>query len=194
MVKTSFSLISLRICQVKYISCSPQSCLALSFYTSFLSPADGILLKELNRLLRYNGYFVYSAPPAYRRDKDFPMIWDKLVNLTSAMCWKLIARKVQTAIWIKQENLSCLLQNAEQNLFDVCDREYDSGTAWNKPLRNCMILDTSKPDFQKLPPRPERLSVYSLRLEALGMYSFLKFRGVNFLFMFPFVMLNLFWL
>lgn len=28
---------------------------------------DGILIKELGRLLRSNGYFVYSAPPAYRR-------------------------------------------------------------------------------------------------------------------------------
>ena len=100
------------------------------------------------------------------------MIWDKLVYLTSAMCWKLIARKVQTAIWIKQENQSCLLQNAEQNLFDVCDPEYDSGTSWNKPLRNCMILDTSKSDSHKLPPRPERLSAYSVGFDALGMSFF----------------------
>lgn len=129
---------------------------------------DGILLKELDRLLRYNGYFVYSAPPAYRKDKDFPFIWDKLVNLTSAMCWKLIARKVQTAIWIKQEDQSCLLHNAEQNLFNVCDPDYDSGTSWNKPLRNCIILGTSRSDSQKLPPRPERLSVYWGGLNAIG--------------------------
>ncbi|KAJ6380840.1 hypothetical protein OIU77_029690 [Salix suchowensis] len=73
----------------------------------------GILIKEVNRLLRDNGYFVYSAPPAYRKDKDYPLIWDKLVNLTSAMCWKLIAQK-------------------------------------------------------KLPPRPERLSVYSKSLSKIG--------------------------
>ncbi|GFY98168.1 S-adenosyl-L-methionine-dependent methyltransferases superfamily protein [Actinidia rufa] len=47
---------------------------------------DGILLTEVNRLLRYNGYFIYSAPPAYRKDKDYPMIWDKLTNSTSRMC------------------------------------------------------------------------------------------------------------
>ncbi|KAH0927566.1 hypothetical protein HID58_019822 [Brassica napus] len=40
----------------------------------------GILLKEVHRLLRPNGYFVYTSPPAYRNDKEYPMIWDKLKN------------------------------------------------------------------------------------------------------------------
>ncbi|KAM2568816.1 hypothetical protein TB2_009007 [Malus domestica] len=62
---------------------------------------NGILLKEVNSLLRSDGYFVYSAPPAYRKDKSYPIIWEQLMNLTSAMCWKLIARKVQT----KEENI-----------------------------------------------------------------------------------------
>ncbi|KAK9267039.1 hypothetical protein L1049_007397 [Liquidambar formosana] len=129
---------------------------------------DGILLKELNRLLRSNGYFVYSAPPAYRKDKDYPIIWDKLMNLTSAMCWKLIARKVQTAIWIKQENQSCLLHNAEQKLLNICDAEDDSKPSWNTPLRNCVKLNTVQSDSQKLPPRPQRLSVYSESLTGVG--------------------------
>ncbi|KAH0689018.1 hypothetical protein KY289_016376 [Solanum tuberosum] len=81
--------------------------------------ADGILLKEVNRLLRSDGNFVYSAPPAYRKDKDFPKIWDKLVHLTSGMCWKLIARDT---------------------------------------------LSITK----KLPPRLQRLSVYSQSLSRLG--------------------------
>ncbi|KAJ1382129.1 S-adenosyl-L-methionine-dependent methyltransferase [Sesbania bispinosa] len=108
---------------------------------------DGILLKELNRLLRSNGYFVYSAPPAYRKDKDFPAIWDKLVNLTTAMCWRLIARKVQTAIWIKENNEPCLLQNAEQKLIDVCDAADDSKPSWNIPLKNCVQVRNSNTDL-----------------------------------------------
>ncbi|KAK4404799.1 putative methyltransferase PMT7 [Sesamum angolense] len=99
---------------------------------------DGILIKEVNRLLRSNGYFVYSAPPAYRKDKEFPLIWDKLMNLTSAMCWKLIARQVQTAIWIKPENNSCLQQNALQNLISICDSKDDTTPSWKTPLRNCI--------------------------------------------------------
>ncbi|XP_059646197.1 probable methyltransferase PMT6 [Cornus florida] len=129
---------------------------------------DGILLKEVNRLLRYNGYFVYSAPPAYRKDKDFPMIWDKLTNITSGMCWKLIARKVQTAIWIKQENRPCIQQNAEQKLVNICDSVDDSKPSWNTLLRNCITLSNAGSDSRKLPPRPQRLSEYSETLNHIG--------------------------
>ncbi|KAA0053860.1 putative methyltransferase PMT7 [Cucumis melo var. makuwa] len=128
---------------------------------------DGILLKEVDRLLRPNGYFVYSAPPAYRKDKEYPMIWEKLVNLTTAMCWKLIARKVQTAIWIKQENPACLIINAENKAVEICDAVDDFQPSWKIPLRNCIqVADQSY--AQKLPPRPERLSVYSRSLRKIG--------------------------
>lgn len=128
---------------------------------------DGIFLKEVNRLLRSNGYFVYSAPPAYRKDKDYPLIWNKLVNLTSAMCWKLIARKVQTAIWIKQENQSCILDNAEQKLLNVCDAVNDSKPSWNTPMRNCIQVPSAQTNFQNLRTRAERLSVYSESLSKI---------------------------
>ncbi|GAV73938.1 Methyltransf_29 domain-containing protein [Cephalotus follicularis] len=129
---------------------------------------DGILLKEVNRLLQSNGYFVYSAPPAYRKDKEYPMIWERLVNLTSAICWKLIAQKVQTAIWMKQEDQSCLQHNAELKLINMCDVVDVSKPSWNTPLRNCIDIRNAEKDSQKLPHRPERLSVYSNSLSRVG--------------------------
>ncbi|XP_020274387.1 probable methyltransferase PMT7 [Asparagus officinalis] len=129
---------------------------------------DGILLKEVDRLLRPNGYFVYSAPPAYRKDKDFPVIWQKVVNITTAMCWKLIAQQVQTAIWQKQENETCRLQNQERNLLTVCEPIDDAIPPWKAPLRNCVQSSTDQSNIQKRPPRPDRLSVYSRSLEKLG--------------------------
>ncbi|KAL2326017.1 hypothetical protein Fmac_025075 [Flemingia macrophylla] len=129
---------------------------------------DGILLKELNRLLRPNGYFAYSAPPAYKKDKDYPVIWDKLVNLTTAMCWRLVARQVQTAIWIKENNQSCLLHNAEQNLLKPCDAADDSKPSWNIQLRNCVQVRKSKTDSYKLPPSHERHSAFSENLKMIG--------------------------
>ena len=131
--------------------------------------ADGILLKELDRLLRPNGYFVYSAPPAYRKDKEYPVIWEKLMNLTTAMCWRLIAQKIQTAIWIKENNPSCLLQNAEQKLVSVCDTADDSKPSWNTPLKNCVQVRNSETDSYKLPPSHERLSVFSESLNKIGL-------------------------
>lgn len=133
--------------------------------------ADGILLKEVDRLLRPNGYFVYSAPPAYRKDKDFPIIWDKLVNLTTGMCWKLIAKQVQTAIWQKQEDESCRVQNSERNLLSICEPVDDSIPPWRSPLRDCVQLQNQKSNIQKLPPRYERLFLYPRRLETIGQFA-----------------------
>ncbi|KAI3811738.1 hypothetical protein L1987_21467 [Smallanthus sonchifolius] len=132
---------------------------------------DGILLKEINRLLRSNGYFIYSAPPAYRKDKDYPVIWDKLMKITSRICWKLIARKVQTAIWIKEDDVACLQQNTEQNLINICDSADNNinKPSWKIPLKNCVTLDTAGANSQKLPPIPQRFSVYSESLNDIGM-------------------------
>lgn len=129
---------------------------------------DGILLKEADRLLRNNGYFVYSAPPAYRKDKDYPFIWEKLVNITSAMCWKLISRKVQTAIWIKQDDRSCRLHSAGQNLLRICDSLEDSSPSWKTPMGNCVRLSSVQSHSQKLLSRVERLALYSESLSAVG--------------------------
>ncbi|CAN1338267.1 Probable methyltransferase PMT7 [Linum perenne] len=104
-----------------------------------------------------------NAPPAYRKDKDYPMIWDKLMNLTSAMCWKLIARKVQTAVWIKKEDDACLLQNAAMKLVHICDSVDNMKSSWNIPLKSC-VTTSAETVSQQLPPRPQRLSVYSQSL------------------------------
>ncbi|KAF5750264.1 hypothetical protein HS088_TW03G00598 [Tripterygium wilfordii] len=128
---------------------------------------DGILLKEVDHLLRPNGYFVYLAPPAYRKYKDYPVIWDKLVNYTTAMSWKLIARKVQTAIWIKQENeASCLQQNAGLKQITICESVNDSKPSWNIPLRNC--IQSPSEYSRKSPSRSDRLSIYSKSLNRIG--------------------------
>ncbi|XP_068662363.1 probable methyltransferase PMT7 [Aristolochia californica] len=129
---------------------------------------DGILLKEMDRLLRPNGYFVYSAPPAYKKVKEFPMIWEKLVNITTAMCWKLIAQQVQTAIWIKEAKPSCQLQNAERKLLNICEDVDELKPSWNMPLKNCVKLRSGQANLEKLPSRPDRLLLYPSSLGNIG--------------------------
>ncbi|VVA97083.1 unnamed protein product [Arabis nemorensis] len=127
---------------------------------------DGILLKEVHRLLRPNGYFVYSSPPAYRNDKEYPMIWDKLANLATAMCWKLISRQVQTAIWIKEENEECLRQNAELKLISLCDVEDVSKLSWKVALRDCVQISGNTEERHS--SLAERLSAYPAFLRKIG--------------------------
>ncbi|KAH9320548.1 hypothetical protein KI387_015187, partial [Taxus chinensis] len=129
---------------------------------------DGILLKEVDRLLRPRGYFVYSAPPAYRKDKDFPLQWEKLMHLTTSMCWNLIARQVQTAVWFKPGDRKCQLQKAQLKSLVLCDLADDPDQSWNKTLLNCLTLSLKAENIKQLPPLQERLSVFPGRLEKTG--------------------------
>lgn len=129
---------------------------------------DGILLKEVDRLLRPSSYFVYSAPPAYKKDKNYPLQWEKLMNLTSSMCWNLIARKVQTAIWFKPGDRACQLEKAKSKSLVLCDQAHDPEHSWKKPLQNCLTLNPESENIQQLPPLPERLSIFPKRLEKIG--------------------------
>ncbi|KAH0855213.1 LOW QUALITY PROTEIN: hypothetical protein HID58_020391, partial [Brassica napus] len=126
----------------------------------------GILLKEVHRLLRPNGYFVYTSPPAYRNDKEYPMIWDKLVSLANSMCWKLVSRKVQTAIWIKEENVECLKKNAELKVISLCDVEDALKPSWQVPLRDCVQI--SGDTEMRSSSLAERLSKYPETLRNKG--------------------------
>ncbi|XP_024517494.1 probable methyltransferase PMT7 [Selaginella moellendorffii] len=122
----------------------------------------GILLREMDRILRPGGFFIYSAPPAYRKDKDFPEVWNILTNITESLCWKLIARHVQTAVWRKTADRSCQLAKSK-----LCANQSKESldNSWNKPLDDCIALsEDNDANFVQLPSWPERLTTYSNQL------------------------------
>ncbi|KAH0861887.1 hypothetical protein HID58_079098 [Brassica napus] len=57
---------------------------------------DGILLLELDRVLRPGGYFAYSSPEAYAQDEDSLRIWKEMSTLVERMCWRIAAKRNQT--------------------------------------------------------------------------------------------------
>ncbi|CAA6654100.1 unnamed protein product [Spirodela intermedia] len=135
---------------------------------------DGILLKEVDRLLRPNGYFVYSAPPVYRKDGYFPIIWGKLMNITRSICWNLIDQQVQTAIWVKQENESCRVQNAEKKLFGVCitlDRFNSDTMYWQVQVREYWkLMGVSKTDIRNVMDMNANLGGFAAALSTFPVW------------------------
>lgn len=89
------------------------------------------------------------------------------------MCWKLISRKVQTAIWVKEDDEACLRKNAELELITICDAEDVSKASWKVPLRDC--VDISGNIQQKPSSIAERLSAYPTSLRKIG--TFLLFNS-----------------
>ncbi|KAI7736629.1 hypothetical protein M8C21_025714 [Ambrosia artemisiifolia] len=112
----------------------------------------GMLLLEVNRLLRPGGYFVWSATPVYRKHGEDAKIWKgtKMENLhsemsalTFAMCWELVTimkdelNEVAAAIYRKPESNECYSGREKQEP-PMCKPDDDPNAAWYIPLQACM--------------------------------------------------------
>ncbi|CAL4982022.1 unnamed protein product [Urochloa decumbens] len=105
----------------------------------------GMLLLELNRLLRPGGVFVWSATPVYQKLPEDVEIWDEMTKLTKAMCWEMVARtqhtiddQVGVAIFRKPVNNNGCYDKRPQKEPPLCEPSDDPNAAWNIKLRACM--------------------------------------------------------
>lgn len=79
--------------------------------------ADGVYLKEVDRLLRPGGYWVLSGPPINwkrhwkgweRTKEDLNEEQNKIENMAKSLCWKKLVEKGDIAVWQKPKNhLDC---------------------------------------------------------------------------------------
>ncbi|WCJ43530.1 S-adenosyl-L-methionine-dependent methyltransferases superfamily protein [Euphorbia peplus] len=103
----------------------------------------GMLLLELNRMLRPGGYFVWSATPVYQKIQEDVEIWKAMSALTVSMCWELVTIKkdklnsVGAAIYRKPKNNNCY-DHRKKNFPPMCESNDDPNAAWYVPLHPCM--------------------------------------------------------
>ncbi|CAL9774709.1 unnamed protein product [Musa acuminata subsp. burmannicoides] len=104
---------------------------------------SGMLLLELNRLLRPGGYFVWSATPVYQDLPEDAEIWKAMSALTKSMCWEMVTRKNDTlnqvglAVYRKPSDNKCYEKRAKENP-PLCQESDNPDAAWNVPLQACM--------------------------------------------------------
>ncbi|KAM7267918.1 hypothetical protein ACFE04_010084 [Oxalis oulophora] len=132
---------------------------------------DGILLLELDRVLRPGGYFVYSSPEAYAHDAENRKIWNAMSDLLKRMCWKIAAKRDQTVIWEKPLSNSCYLKRTPGTLPPLCSSDEDPDASWNVDMQACISQYSAKMHKERgsgLVPWPSRLTSASPRLEEIG--------------------------
>ncbi|KAF2308437.1 hypothetical protein GH714_009649 [Hevea brasiliensis] len=132
---------------------------------------DGILLLELDRLLRPGGYFAYSSPEAYAHDPENRRIWNAMHDLLRRMCWRVVVRKDQTVIWAKPTSNSCFLKREPGTLPLLCSTDDDQDATWNIHMKACISPYSSKMHKVRgsgLVPWPQRLTEAPPRLEEIG--------------------------
>ncbi|CAA0824527.1 Probable methyltransferase PMT9 [Striga hermonthica] len=140
---------------------------------------DGILLLELDRLLRPGGYFVYSSPEVYAHDPKNQRIWSLMQNLLKRMCWRVVARRDQTVVWAKPLSNSCYRKRGSGALPVLCGVDDDPDEVWNVFMKACITPYSKKMHREKwsgLKPWPQRLTAAPPRLEEIGISAdeFLK--------------------
>ncbi|KAJ9553423.1 hypothetical protein OSB04_017468, partial [Centaurea solstitialis] len=125
---------------------------------------DGILLLEVNRLLRAGGYFVWAAQPVYKHEALLEEQWEVMINLTNRLCWNLVKKEGYIAIWQKPLDNSCYLSRDPGTQPQLCDKEDDPDNPCLTPLPE----DGAGANITAWPARlhnpPERLQ--SIKLDA----------------------------
>ncbi|KAJ6311797.1 hypothetical protein OIU77_013531 [Salix suchowensis] len=91
---------------------------------------DGILLLEVNRMLRAGGYFAWAAQPVYKHEQVLEEQWEEMLNLTTHLCWELVKKEGYIAIWKKPLNNSCYLSRDPGAIPPLCDPDDDPDNVW----------------------------------------------------------------
>ncbi|KAF5482423.1 hypothetical protein F2P56_002995 [Juglans regia] len=132
---------------------------------------DGILLLELDRLLRPGGYFVYSSPEAYAQDEEDLRIWKEMSGLVERMCWKIAAKRNQTVIWVKPLTNDCYMEREPGTQPPLCRSDNDPDAVWDMHMEACI---TPYAEYNQrgrgssLAPWPARLITPPPRLADFG--------------------------
>lgn len=132
---------------------------------------DGILLLEVDRMLRAGGYFVWAAQPVYKHEENLQEQWREMEDLTSRICWRLVKKEGYIAIWQKPLNNSCYQNRDHGAQPPLCDTHDDPDNVWCVGLKACI---TQLPDNgyganvttwpKRLHSPPDRL--FSIKMDA----------------------------
>ncbi len=117
----------------------------------------GILLLEVDRLLRPGGYFAWSSPPVYRDDPEDANTWKEMVDLVGRMCWTIAAKDGQTVIWAKPLTNECYEKREVGTEPPVCSDSIDIDAAWQEPMKTCITPLIGCEPLQLTPVSPVTL-------------------------------------
>ncbi|CAI9759737.1 unnamed protein product [Fraxinus pennsylvanica] len=135
---------------------------------------DGILLLEVNRMLRAGGYFAWAAQPVYKHEALLEEQWKEMVNLTSRLCWTLIKKEGRIAIWQKPLNNSCYLSREEGTQPALCDADDDPDGVWYVDLKACITRLPEEGYGSNVTAWPARLQNPPDRLQSIKIDAYIS--------------------
>ncbi|RAL48423.1 hypothetical protein DM860_005847 [Cuscuta australis] len=140
--------------------------------------ADGILMMEVDRVLRPGGYWVLSGPPinwkvnyrAWQRPKDeLQEEQRKIEEVAKLLCWEKKAEKAEIAVWQKRMDADSCRAAQEDSRAAFCNSA-DPDDVWYKKMEPCITRSPNANIDEHLKPFPERLNSVPPRI-ASGLIS-----------------------
>ncbi|KAJ7528246.1 hypothetical protein O6H91_16G091300 [Diphasiastrum complanatum] len=140
----------------------------------------GVLLLEIDRVLRPGGFWVLSGPPI-----NYQVHWkgwesteetqkanlDAIQDLLSRMCYSQYAMEGDIAVWQKPVENSCYENREPLTLPPICDDSIEPDAAWYVPIRPCIVPrppGVQNVAIEHIPRWPERLSSPPERLKFIS--------------------------
>ncbi|KAF9609732.1 hypothetical protein IFM89_018180 [Coptis chinensis] len=146
----AFDLIHCSRCRINWTrdALHPQDLLIIlvliRFIILFACGEDGVLLLEVNRILRAGGYFAWAAQPVYKHEENLQEQWKEMEDLTVSLCWQLVKKEGYIALWQKPLNNSCYVSRNAGARPPLCDEDDNPDDVWYVPwpkLSCLQILD-----------------------------------------------------
>ncbi|GAB2288623.1 hypothetical protein Dimus_022946 [Dionaea muscipula] len=135
---------------------------------------DGILLLEVDRMLRAGGYFAWAAQPVYKHEEILEEQWAEMVNLTTRLCWELVKKEGYIAIWQKPPNNSCYISRSAGIQPPLCDPDDDPDQVWYSNLKPCITRLPDNGYGANVPPWPVRLNTPPNRLQSIHIDGYIS--------------------
>ncbi|XP_050210364.1 probable methyltransferase PMT11 [Mercurialis annua] len=135
---------------------------------------DGILLLEVNRMLRGGGYFAWAAQPVYKHEPILEEQWEEMLDLTTRLCWTLVKKEGYIAIWQKPINNSCYLSREEGTKPPLCDPDDDPDSVWYVDLKACISRLPEDGYGTNVTNWPDRLHTPPDRLQTIQMDAYIS--------------------
>lgn len=133
----------------------------------------GILLLEVNRLLRAGGYFTWAAQPVYKHEAIQQEAWKEMEDLATRICWKLVKKEGYIAIWQKPVNNTCYVSRDAEIQPPLCNVEDEPDNIWYVPLKACITRLPENGFGGNLTNWPDRLHTIPDRLETVQLDGFM---------------------
>ncbi|KAM5556493.1 putative methyltransferase PMT11 [Rosa sericea] len=135
---------------------------------------DGILLLEVNRMLRAGGYFVWAAQPVYKHEEVLEEQWQEMLNLTTRLCWEFVKKDGYVAVWQKPVNNSCYISRDAETKPPLCDSSDDPDKVWYVDLKACITKLPENGYGANVTTWPDRMQTPPDRLQSIQFDAYIS--------------------